>query len=141
MDPLTDASRGNLVTTRLRLRSWNDEDVAPMLAMSTDPEVMRHFPRVMTAKEVRAFVVRQRSLLAVGEPGLYAVERRDDSSFVGFVGLATQTFEAPFTPCVEVGWRLVRDAWGHGFATEAARAALRHGFEDLGLRERGRSNP
>jgi RimJ/RimL family protein N-acetyltransferase len=54
MDPLTDGSRGNLVTTRLRLRSWRDEDASPMLAMSTDPEVMRHFPRMMTAKEVQA---------------------------------------------------------------------------------------
>ena len=135
MDPLTHSPDGNLLTPRLVLRSWRDEDEAPMLAMSTDPEVMRHFPQVMTPEEVSAFVVRQRSLLAAGEPGLYAVERRDDASFIGFVGLATQTFEAPFTPCVEVGWRLVSEAWGRGFATEAAHAALRHGFEDLGLRD------
>jgi RimJ/RimL family protein N-acetyltransferase len=135
MDPLTDPRAGNLLTPRLALRSWRDGDEAPMLAMSTDPEVMRYFPRVMTPEEVSAFIVRQRSLLAAGKPGLYAVDRRDDGSFIGFVGLATQTFDAPFTPAVEVGWRLVGAAWGHGFATEAARAALRHGFEDLGLPE------
>jgi RimJ/RimL family protein N-acetyltransferase len=135
VDPLTDLPHGNLMTTRLRLRSWRDDDVAPMLAMSTDPEVMRHFPRPMTAGEVRAFVVRHRDLLAAGRPGLYAVERRGDDSFIGFVGLAEPTFEAPFTPCVEIGWRLVRGAWGHGLATEAAREVLRHGFEELGLTE------
>jgi RimJ/RimL family protein N-acetyltransferase len=135
MDPLTERAPRNLVTARLRLRSWRDEDEGPMLAMSTDPEVMHHFPRAMTAEEVHAFVVRHRSLLEAGEPGLYALERLDDSSFIGFVGLATPTFEAPFTPGVEVGWRLVRAAWGHGYATEAARAALRQGFEGLGLDE------
>lgn len=135
MDPLTDSSDGNLLTPRLRLRSWRDEDEPSMLAMSTDPEVMRHFPRVMTADEVHAFVVRHRALLAAGRPGLYAAERRDDGSFLGFVGLAEPTFDAPFTPCVEIGWRLVRPAWGLGFATEAAREVLRHGFEELGLLE------
>ena len=135
MDPLTDSPDGNLLTARLRLRSWRDEDAAPMLAMSTDPEVMRHFPRVMTADDAHAFVARHRALLAQGRPGLSVVERRADDSFVGFVGLVEQTFEAPFAPCVEVGWRLVRSAWGQGFATEAANEALRHGYDDLGLDE------
>ncbi len=135
MDPLTDVPYGNLLTPRLRLRSWRDDDVAPMLSMSTDPEVMRHFPRPMTVDEVHAFVARHRDLLAAGRPGLYAVERRSDGSFVGFVGLAEPTFEAPFTPCVEIGWRLVRDAWGQGLATEAAREVLHHGFEELALDE------
>jgi ribosomal-protein-alanine N-acetyltransferase len=67
--------------------------------------------------------------------GLWAVERRDDGSFIGFAGLAAPSFQAPFTPCVEVGWRLARAAWGHGFATEAAQAALRWGFETFGLDE------
>ena len=123
------------MTQRLRLRSWGDDDEPSMLAMSTDPEVMRHFPSVMTRDQVHAFVVRQRELLAAGQPGLYAVERLDEPSFIGFVGLATQTFEASFTPCVEIGWRLVQEAWGQGFATEAAREVLRHGFDELGLDE------
>jgi RimJ/RimL family protein N-acetyltransferase len=135
MDPLTDLAGGNLLTPRLLLRTWRDDDEPSMLAMSTDPEVMRHFPRVMTADEVHAFVVRHRALLAAGRPGLYAVERRDDRSFAGFVGLAEPRFEASFTPCVEVGWRLVRSAWGQGLATEAAREVLRHAFVDLALDE------
>lgn len=135
MDPLTEPTGGNLQTPRLALRTWRVEDEPSMLALSTDPEVMRHFPRVMTADEVHGFVVRHRELLAAGRPGLYAVERRDDGSFLGFVGLAEPTFEAPFTPCVEIGWRLVRSAWGQGFATEAAREVLRHAFVDLELDE------
>jgi RimJ/RimL family protein N-acetyltransferase len=135
VDPLTDLTGGNLLTPRLRLRSWRDEDEPSMLAMSTDPEVMRHFPRVMTPDEVHAFVTRHRALLAAGRPGLYAVERRADRSFVGFVGLAEPRFEASFTPCVEIGWRLVRSAWGQGLATEAAREVLRHAFVDLALDE------
>ena len=67
--------------------------------------------------------------------GLWAVERRADDAFLGFTGLAYQEFEAAFTPCVEVGWRLAPEAWGHGYATEAARQALRFGFETIGLQE------
>lgn len=139
MDPLTGDPRGNpigpLRTARLLLRTWTDADVDPLLALSTDPEVMRHFPRVATRPEVEALVERHRRALAAGEPGLYAVERLDDGQFLGFVGLARPSFEASFMPCVEVGWRLARPFWGRGYATEAARAALRHGFETLGLAE------
>ncbi len=135
MDPLIEHRAGNLSTERLLLRSWRDEDEAPMLALSTDPEVMRHFPRPMTAEEVHAFVVRNRSALEEGRPGLYAVERRHDRRFIGFVGLAVPAYPLPFSPCVEIGWRLMREAWGHGYATEAAHAALRHGFDTLRLAE------
>ena len=75
----------------------------------------------------------ERSFVELGY-GLWALELRADGRFVGFTGLALQTFEAPFTPAVEVGWRLAADAWGHGYATEAARASLDHGF-GLGLQE------
>lgn len=67
--------------------------------------------------------------------GLWAVEVPGVSSFIGFVGLAVPGFTTDFTPCVEVGWRLARTAWGKGYATEAARASLRFGFEDRGLPE------
>jgi RimJ/RimL family protein N-acetyltransferase len=135
VDRLTDLSGRNITTSRLTLRSWGNEDAAAMLALSTDPEVMRYFPRPMTAEQVHEFVTRHRALLAAGRPGLFAVETRADGRFIGFVGLAEATFEAPFMPCVEVGWRLVRAAWGQGYATEAARAALDHGFDALGLDE------
>ena len=124
-----------LTTPRLRLRPWTDDDLEPMVAICTDPEVMRWFPRPNTREEVVALLARQRAHLAAGGPGLFAAERLADSALLGFVGLARPSFEAPFTPCVEVGWRLTREAWGHGYATEAARVVLRHGFTTLGLDE------
>ena len=63
--------------------------------------------------------------------GLWAVEVRDIAPFIGFVGLNRVRFNAHFTPAIEVGWRLAREYWGRGYATEAARAALDYAFESL----------
>jgi len=122
-------------TERLLLRGWRDDDVAPFLALCTDPEVMRYFPAVMTLEQVEEFVDRHRRLLEEGQPGLFAVDLADSGELIGFVGLAVPQHPLPFQPCVEIGWRLARPAWGNGYATEAARASLRHGFEALGLDE------
>jgi RimJ/RimL family protein N-acetyltransferase len=124
-----------VTTARLRLRNWGADDEPRMLALSTDPQVMRYFPRPMTAHDVHAFVTRHRALLDQRQPGLFAVETLESDRFIGFVGLAEPTWQLPFTPCVEIGWRLLPTAWGHGYATEAAEAVLRHGFETLGLPE------
>ncbi len=124
-----------LLTERLLLRTWTEDDVRAMFALSNDRDVMRYFTRVMTYDEAVAFVALQRDRLAAGELGLYAVEPRGGGPFLGFVGLAVPPYETAFTPCVEIGWRLVPDAWGHGYATEAARACLRHAFTTLDLDE------
>ena len=135
MDPLTDPAGGNLTTERLVLGTWTDEDADGLFAVSNDPEVMRHFPSMPTRDEVEGWVQRHRENLAAGRPGLYAVHVADSGAFIGFVGLATPRFDAPFMPCVEIGWRLRREAWGRGYATEAARRVLAHGFGTLGLAE------
>ena len=122
-------------TERLVLRSFSDADRAPFAAMNADPEVMAHFPSRLTGEESDAFVDRILARWETDGHGLWAVEPRDDGAFLGFVGLAAPGFDAAFTPCVEVGWRLARHAWGHGFATEAGRAALGFGFETLALDE------
>ena len=123
-------------TERLLLRSWRDGDIDAMHAISSDPVVMEHFPRPSTWEETADLVVRHRGNLAWGQPGLFAVETlAEPGTLIGFVGLAVPGFEARFTPCVEVGWRLAVAAWGQGYATEAARAAVRHGFDVLGLEE------
>jgi ribosomal-protein-alanine N-acetyltransferase len=125
----------NLETDRLILRRWRDSDRQPFARMNADPEVMAHFARPLEPAESDAFVDRIKSRFEERGYGLWALERRSDGLFLGFTGLAYQTFEAPFTPCVEVGWRLARFAWGQGYATEAARESLRYGFEVAGLDE------
>lgn len=124
-----------LRTERLVLRGWRDEDRAPFAAMNADPEVMEHFPAPLTTAESDTAVDRIQAHFDEHGWGLWAVEVPGAADFVGFVGLWAPTFEAHFTPCVEVGWRLARSAWGQGFATEGGRAALRYGFDVLGLDE------
>jgi RimJ/RimL family protein N-acetyltransferase len=122
-------------TPRLLLRSWRDADLAPFAAMNADPVVMEFFPRPLDPAESDAAVGRIREHFAARGFGLWAVEVPGVAGFIGFVGLAVPRFEAHFTPCVEIGWRLVREHWGRGYATEAARAALGFGFEELALGE------
>lgn len=135
MDHVTGPRGRNLTTRRLVLGGWDDGAAEGLYRLSNDPEVMRHFPSMPSRQQIEMMVDRHRTNLEQGRPGLYAVRVRDTSTFIGFVGLATPSFEAPFMPCVEIGWRLARNAWGHGYATEAARAVLTHGFTALGLPE------
>lgn len=124
-----------LTTERLILRRWHDADRGPFARLNGDPDVMRHFVQPLTAAESDALIDRIEAGFEDHGYGLWAVERRADGAFLGFAGLAWHTFEARFTPCVEVGWRFDRSAWGQGYATEAGRASLRFGFEDAGLAE------
>ncbi len=130
------SERGPVLTTeRLRLRRWSADDDAPFAALNADAEVMRHFRSVLSRAESDQLIERIEAQFERRGYGLWAVERIADAAFLGFTGLADQTFDAPFTPCVEVGWRFARHAWGHGYATEAAEAALVYGFECVGLDE------
>lgn len=96
---------------------------------------MEHFPAALSRAESDAFAALIRARMRADGYGLWAVEVTGGAPFVGFVGLAVPSFEAAFTPCVEIGWRLAHDAWGHGYATEAARAVLADGFARVGLDE------
>lgn len=122
-------------TARLWLRQWRDADWAPFAALNADPEVMRYFPSTLDEAESHAFAHRNAALLEVHGWGLWAVEALESGEFVGIVGLNQPRWTAAFTPCTEVGWRLARSAWGKGYATEAARAALAVAFGPLGLPE------
>lgn len=115
------------------MRQWQPSDTAPFAAMGADPEVMRYFPALLSSQQVDDAVARFSHRIATTGWGLWAVQL--DGAFIGFTGLSVPSFEAPFTPCVEVGWRLARHAWGKGYATEAARAAVQFGFDELGLDE------
>ena len=122
-------------TDRLVLRRWRADDRVPFARINADPEVMEFFVSPLTLEESDAFVDRIEADFAEHGFGLWAVEEIGAGRFIGFTGLISQTFEAHFTPAVEVGFRLARPAWGKGYATEAAREALRYGFEAAGLTE------
>lgn len=120
---------------RLLLRPFGDADLPAFAALNADPVVMAHFPAVLSRAESDAAVGRIRAHFAAHGFGFWALERKDNGVFIGFTGLLHTPFQTPFTPCVEVGWRLAHAHWGAGFALEAARAAIRFGFERLGLQE------
>lgn len=127
-------------TERLSLRVWQDRHRAPFAAMNGDPEVMRHFPALLTPEQSNAGIDAARAAFAERGWSNWAVELRQPDlasggRFIGFVGLSVPRQPLPFSPCVEIGWRLQRDAWGQGYATEAAQACLRVAFETLGLDE------
>lgn len=122
-----------LQTERLRLRQWRLRDYTVFAQMNADPEVMRYFPSALTREESDAMAERIQSLIIAKGWGLWAVERIEDERFVGFVGLHEPTHDFSFSPCVEIGWRLSRDTWGQGYATEAANAVVGFAFEQLKL--------
>jgi len=122
-----------LRTTRLILRRWRPEDRDPSAALNADPAVMEYFPTLLSRAESDAAVDRIEAHFAKHDFGLWAVEIPDATPFAGFIGLSIPSFQAHFTPCVEIGWRLARDQWGKGYATEGARAVLGFGFGELKL--------
>jgi ribosomal-protein-alanine N-acetyltransferase len=122
-------------TERLLLRRWRDGDREPFAELNADPEVMEHFQATLTRELSDAFVDRIEAQFDEHGYGLWALELRATGSFIGFTGLAWQTFPAHFTPALEVGWRWRRSAWGHGYASEAARASLDYGFTQAGVEE------
>jgi len=124
-----------LATPRLRLRHWRGEDLAPFAALNADPLAMRYLGRLLSRSESDAFARGAEETLTRRGFGLWALELRESGRFAGCVGLAVPSFEAHFTPCVEAMWRLAPDTWGHGYATEAARASLEFGFTQAGLGE------
>jgi len=129
------ADLNEIHTTRLLLRQWKPADRAPFAAMNADPRVMRHFPALLSRAESDAMADRCQALIEERGWGFWAVELKATGTFIGFVGLHTPSAALPFSPCVEIGWRLAAAYWGQGLASEAARAALRFGFGSLDLPE------
>lgn len=125
----------NIETPRLLLRDWRPEDLDPFAQMNLDPMVMRYFPNTFTREESRERAERSAKALDELGWGCWAAELKEEAAFIGFIALAEPTFQAHFTPCVEIGWRLAEAYWGRGLAPEGARAVLDFAFGRLGLEE------
>ena len=124
-----------LTSARIQLRLWRDEDFPAFAALNSDPRVTEYLLRSLSREESDSLANRIREGFARRGLGLWAVEVIGVADFIGFVGLSVPRFEAHFTPCVEVGWRLAYDYWGFGYATEGARMALEYGFCEAGLEQ------
>jgi RimJ/RimL family protein N-acetyltransferase len=120
---------------RISLRRWRDEDRDDFAAMNSDARVMEFFRSRLSRTESDAMVDHIQKHFDEHGFGLWAIEVPGVAPFIGFTGLAFARFNAPFTPCVEIGWRLAFEHWGHGYATEAARMALGYGFRALAFSE------
>ena len=126
-------SHRELATPRLQLRPWTEQDLPLFAAMNADPRVMEYLPKPLDRSESDAMAARIGRQFDEHGFGFWAIEVVGVTSFVGYTGLAVPKFQAHFTPCVEIGWRLAYDHWGKGYATEAAQAALAFGFGTLRL--------
>ena len=123
-----------LDTPRVLLCAWEDSDLEPWISLNADSENLRYFPRTYTPEESLASFARLRDLLNENPFGLWAAEEKSSGEFMGFVGLAKQALPGvSFMPCHEIGWRLDKKYWGKGYATEAAKAALGFGLNELAL--------
>lgn len=122
-------------TDRLLMRRWRESDVAPLAALNADPDTMRFFPATIDRAETDAFVQRTEKRFEEQGYGLWALELAATGEFIGFTGLNPLPDDVPGAGGMEVGWRLARHAWHHGYATEAARAAVVVAFDGAGLPE------
>ena len=124
-----------LLTPRLLLRPWQESDREPFQRMNADPRVMEFFAAPLSPEESDRTIDRVQAHIAEHRFGFFAAELRATGEFIGFVGMARAPFEAHFTPCVEIGWRLAAAHWNRGLATEGARRCLRFAFQELALPE------
>lgn len=118
---------------RLGFRNWSTEDLEEFAKLNSDEEVMEHFPKTLSKKEVEKFIVKLQNHLTHHGFTYYATEILETKDLIGMIGLAYQEYKTQFTPAIDIGWRLKRTAWGKGYATEGAKRCLKYAFDDLGI--------
>lgn len=122
-------------TERLILRTWEDDDAEPYYRINQDPKVLEFLPGPMTINQAKVFIFEMNQRFTEYNYTLWAAEEKATASLMGFIGLQVPRWQAHFSPCVEVGWRLGSEYWGKGYAPEGARAALDYGFNTLNFSE------
>ncbi|MFK8103833.1 MAG: GNAT family N-acetyltransferase [Saprospiraceae bacterium] len=122
-----------ITTARLGLRNWQTDDLAAMIRLNQDEAVMRFFPGLTSPEDTSNFIKKMQAQFAERQYCYFAVDRLDQEAFIGFIGLSYQDYESPYTPAVDIGWRLARSTWNQGFATEGAVACLDYAFTKIGL--------
>ena len=123
-----------LETSRLILRPWREADRAPFAAINADPVVMEYMPHTLSVEESDGLVDDIEAHFRQHGYGRFAVEPRGEARFIGYIGLAISDFEAHFTPCVEIAWRLAAEYWNRGLATEGAQRVVEYAFDMLRLK-------
>lgn len=118
---------------RLGFRNWNDSDIDNMSAVNNDPDVMEFFPALVTRDQTADFIKRMQAMFAEKMYCYFAVDELTSGNFCGFIGLCDQNYEASFTPCTDIGWRLGKKYWNKGYATEGAKRCLEYGFSEIKL--------
>lgn len=120
-------------SNRLGFRNWNTSDIDEMAALNSDEKVMEFFPSTQDRAKTRGFIERMQALYERVGFCYFAVDILEGNEFIGFIGICEQNYEAEFTPCVDIGWRLKRGAWGKGYATEGAKRCLDYAFTTLNM--------
>jgi RimJ/RimL family protein N-acetyltransferase len=121
-------------SSRLGFRNWTSKDIEPLHLMCSDSDVMEFFPDIWSLNQTKDFIKRMQESYTKNGYCYFAVDILESKEFIGFIGLSLQNFEADFTPCIDIGWRLKKTAWEKGFATEGAKACLNFGFNHLDLK-------
>ncbi len=119
----------------LGFRNWKASDLDELYRLNSNTEVMRFFPSTATKEQCEQFILRMQKQLETHQYCYFATEKKETQEFIGFVGLSLQTYKADFNPSTDIGWRLLPDFWGNGYATEGAKRCLSYGFETLKLPE------
>ena len=128
-------SKVYLETDRLIMRAWSKEDLLPFARLNANPKVMEHFPQSLSLEETQNMMASIENRFVKNGFSFFATELKATQQFIGFIGLNIPGYTTPFSPCVEIGWRLDEEFWNMGYATEGAKACLKWGFETLDLKE------
>ena len=123
------------ISKRLGFRNWIESDLDKLSDINSNEEVMKFFPQIQSRQDTKMFIERMQIQFRNNGFCYFAVEVLEDHRFIGFIGLSKQTYPADFTPCIDIGWRLIPKEWNKGFATEGATRCLKYGFDKIGLDE------